>query len=159
MIIFLALGSNVGDKTSNIEKAIDLLGAKVSQIVSAPLYESKAVGYLNQDNFINTAIRGETDLTPGELLAFIKGVEHDVGRVERFRWGPREIDIDIIFFGREQYNEENLSIPHSHYRERDFVLQPLIDIDKNLRDPTDNVLLSDIYERLDQSQLSIFNKL
>ena len=107
MTIFLALGSNVGDKISNIKKTINLLGSKVSEIESAPLYESKAIGYLDQANFINTVIKGETSLTPHELLKFIKEVEHEVGRVERFRWGPREIDIDIIFFGRDHYDEKD----------------------------------------------------
>ncbi|MDO8610758.1 MAG: 2-amino-4-hydroxy-6-hydroxymethyldihydropteridine diphosphokinase [bacterium] len=127
--ILLALGSNVGNKKENISKAIILLSKKIINIKQAPLYISHAVGYTEQDDFINTAISGNTNLKPRQLLDFVKKIEKEIGRIYRFKWGPREIDIDILFYGNEIYTDESLIIPHPRIHERDFVLQPLVEID------------------------------
>src|SRR5882724_1680936 len=95
--VYLALGSNVGDRSLNLKNAFKSLSKKAHILKYGFHYESKAVGFENQNNFFNTVILVETKLTPLELLAFIKEVEKNVGRVPRFHWGPREIDIDILF--------------------------------------------------------------
>ncbi len=153
--VFLALGSNVGDSKAYIEKAVELLGASVPDIVRAPLYTSKAVGYTDQPDFINTAIRGETALTPQELLRFVKGIEQEIGRIYRFRWGPREIDIDIIYYGDTVSDEPGLTIPHPRCRERDFVLRPICDIDPAYIDPVAQQSVRALLQSLDQIQRSI----
>jgi 2-amino-4-hydroxy-6-hydroxymethyldihydropteridine diphosphokinase len=137
--IFLALGSNVGDRKANIEKAISLLNPKISNIKKANIFETKPVGFTEQENFLNTVISGYTTLSPLELLDFIKQVEKKIGRIERFRFGPREIDIDIIYFGSRIYKDQKLEIPHPKTHERDFVLMPLADIDPNFIHPKFNL--------------------
>jgi len=133
--VYLALGANVGDAAGNIAKAISLLAACLQEVKQAPLYRSKPAGYAGQPDFVNSVIRGQTGLSPEELFSFVKQVEQQVGRVERFRWGPREIDIDIIFYGDQIIKSSKLTIPHPRFAERDFVLKPLADLDPNLKDP------------------------
>jgi len=154
--VFLALGSNVGDSLGYITAAIEQLGENVTHIVQAPIYRSHAAGYTDQADFLNTAISGETKLTPQELLLFVKEVEKTVGRIERFRWGPREIDIDIIFYGNQIISENNLVIPHQKMAERDFVLQPLLDLNSKLRHPQTNEALTKLLEVIPQENRSIF---
>src|SRR3990167_2744098 len=81
--IYLGLGANVGDKKKHIQKAIELLSQKITHLKQASLYESKAVGYTDQDNFINTVVSGKTDLAPQELLVFAKAIEKEIGRIYR----------------------------------------------------------------------------
>ena len=109
--VYLALGSNVGDSRAAIAQAISLLKPHLHQLLQAPLYQSKAVGYTDQPDFLNTAISGQTALTPLELLSLVKSIEQQVGRIERFRWGPREIDIDIILYGETIKESDKLTIP------------------------------------------------
>ena len=133
--IFLALGSNIGNRQENINQAIRFLSKEITDIKQAPIYESKAVGYENQPDFLNTVISGYTDLSPEELLNFVKKVEKQTGRIKRFRWGPREIDIDILFYGNIVVEKDNLIIPHPRIQERDFVLKPLCDLEPEFLHP------------------------
>jgi len=157
-IICLALGSNVGDSRHHIEDAIELLGACVTNIVTAPMYVSKAVGYTDQADFFNTVITGKTHLTPHELLGFVKKIERQVGRVTRFRWGPREIDIDIIFYGDLSMQEPDLTIPHPRFRERDFVLEPLCKLSPAYIDPVSKQSVRALLERLPEDIRSILRE-
>lgn len=133
--VFLGLGSNMGDKVGNIARAINFLQEKIINLVAAPLYDSKAWGVTDQPDFINTAAMGETALSPEELLVFVKQVEKRVGRIERFRWGPREIDVDILFYGDLIYQTEKLQIPHIGVQDRDSVLVPLFNLAPDFRHP------------------------
>lgn len=153
--VYLALGSNVGDSEAFIAKAVELLGAKLSDIELAPLYRSKAVGYTDQPDFVNTALSGKTDLEPEALLAFVKNIEKQIGRVERFRWGPREIDIDIIFYGNQVIDASALTIPHPRFRERDFVLKPLCDLDPAATDPASGQTMAELLALLGPDQASL----
>ncbi len=153
--VYLALGSNVGDSRAFIAQAIESLSESLSNIQSAPLYRSKAVGYTDQPDFLNTVVRGQTDLTPLELLKFVKTVEQKTGRVRRFRWGPREIDIDIIFYGDKVIEEEGLTIPHARFRERDFVLRPLCDLNPDAIDPVGKLSARELLNKLPAEQHSI----
>lgn len=153
--IFLALGSNVGDSQAHIEKAIELLGEKVGNITRAPIYISKAVGFTEQPDFLNTAIKGQTDLKPRELLRFVKDVEQKVGRIQRFRWGPREIDVDIIFYASEVMDKPGLTIPHPRFKERDFVLKPICDLNPEYVDPLTRLSVQTLLSNLPESDLSI----
>jgi 2-amino-4-hydroxy-6-hydroxymethyldihydropteridine diphosphokinase len=153
--VYLALGSNIGDSVSHIASAIDLLSKKLSHVKQAPLYRSKAVGYTDQPDFINTAISAETDLSPYDLLDMIKNLEKQLGRIERFRWGPREIDIDIIFYGDQVIESDKLNIPHVKFRERSFVLQPLYDLNPELIDPVTKQTIKALLQQLDVSDQSL----
>lgn len=154
-LVYLALGANVGDPLINIAKAIELLKGSLQEVKQAPIYRSKAVGVTDQPDFLNTAISGQTDLTPQELFDLIKEVEQKVGRRESFRWGPREIDIDIIFYGDQIVQTADLIIPHPRFQERDFVLRPLSDLNPNLLDPRSHEPLKLLFERLPIRQKSI----
>ena len=153
--VFLALGSNVGDSRQYLAKAVELLGRQVHGIVQAPLYASKAVGYTDQPDFLNSALRGETDLAPEALLDFVKGVEQEIGRIFRFRWGPREIDIDIILYDDLQLTAPKLTVPHPRFRERDFVLRPICDIDPDAQDPASGKSVRELLAALPPDQLAI----
>lgn len=156
--VYLALGSNVGETRGHIEQAIKLLSDILSDIKQAPLYVTKAVGYTNQADFLNTAISGQTSLGPEELLSSIKELEQQLGRVERFRWGPREIDIDIILYGDQVLEAKNLTLPHPAFRERDFVLRPLADLNPSLIDPVTGQTISQLLARLGANQKSIITR-
>ena len=147
-IIFLGLGSNVGDKEQNLEKAIEKLGEKISDIQVSKFYETEPWGYTQQDRFLNAAIRGRTILAPSGLLKFVKTVEGRVGRVARFKWGPREIDIDILFYDDLVYEDKFITIPHPFLHERKFVLEPLMDLDPNFVHPIFKKTVRQLYEKL-----------
>jgi 2-amino-4-hydroxy-6-hydroxymethyldihydropteridine diphosphokinase len=156
--VYLALGSNVGDSAANIAQAIKLLSTSVKQIKQAPIYISRAVGYTDQPDFLNTAISGQTDISPPDLLKFTAEVEQRVGRTASFHWGPREIDIDIIFYGAEVMRTEKLTLPHPHFKERDFVLQPLNDLNPQMTDPASGQTVRQLLATIDPSERSILNK-
>lgn len=148
MLVYLALGSNVGNSQDYIARATKLLGDQLSGLRSAPIYTSKPVGYTEQADFYNTVLEGETNLTPTELLDFTQSVEQRVGRIRRFRWGPREIDIDIILYGEKVVDEPDLHIPHQRFAERDFVLKPLLDLNPSLVDPRSHRSIQELYNEL-----------
>lgn len=125
----------MGDREENIVRALDLISEQVTITKQATTVESKAVGHEAQDNFLNTVIEGETDLSLYTLLEYVKKIEKSIGRQERFRWGPREIDIDILFYDDVVSQDEDLEIPHPRLAERDFVLVPLAEIAPTLMHP------------------------
>ena len=157
--IFLALGSNIENRKQRIAAAIVLLHEKVHDIIVAPLYETKP-GYIeDQQNFLNTMLSGYTDLKPRELLQFTQTVQQEVGRVKRFRNGPREIDIDILFYDQELYQDEELEIPHPRIQERDFVLQPFADINPDFLHPVLKKTVRELLETLPGEQRSVIKML
>jgi 2-amino-4-hydroxy-6-hydroxymethyldihydropteridine diphosphokinase len=153
--VFLALGSNIENRKQHIEKAIVLLREKINDITVAPLYETKPRYFENQNNFLNTVLSGFTELEPQELLQFTKTVQKKVGRVERFRYGPREIDIDILFYDNVVYKDEELEIPHPRLQERDFVLQPFSDINPDFSHPLLKKTIRELLDSLPEEQRSI----
>lgn len=155
--VFLALGANFGDKKKHIEDAIRLLQEKIVNIEVAKLYETKPWGFTDQDYFLNTAVKGKTDLSPEALLPFLKSIEQKVGRVQRFRWGPREIDIDIIFYDDTVFQNDGLEIPHPRAHERDFVLQPIVDLDPDIIHPTYKKTVKELLSLIPQKDRSIIS--
>jgi 2-amino-4-hydroxy-6-hydroxymethyldihydropteridine diphosphokinase len=156
--VYLALGSNIGDSIGCIKSAIKLLGAELQNMQVAHMYISKAVGYTDQPDFYNTAITGETTRTPHELLKFAKDIEQKMGRVHRFRWGPREIDIDLIFYDDQILDTPELTIPHPRFAERDFVLRPLVDIESGKIDPISNTTIDALLAALPGDGQAILQK-
>jgi 2-amino-4-hydroxy-6-hydroxymethyldihydropteridine diphosphokinase len=104
------------------------------EIVSS-IYETKPFGYKDQDNFLNAVIKITTDFTPAELFNFLKSIERKLGRYETIKWGPREIDLDILFYNDLIYTDENITIPHKGIHERDFILVPLCEIEPDMIHP------------------------
>lgn len=133
--VFLALGSNVGDKKRNIKQAVEFLRENIKKITLAPIYETIPMYYENQDSFENTVLRGYTTFSPQELLKNIKQIEKQLGRKKRFRNGPREIDIDILFYDNLVYKDKDLQIPHPRIQERGFVLKPFYDLEPSFVHP------------------------
>ena len=133
-VAYIALGSNVGTRAKNIQQALRLLcegeASNVQLLGTSFLYESPASYVTDQPNFVNAVCKVSTCLEPLQLLATLKEVEQAVGRKERYRWGPREVDLDIIFFDDLVYesDDRSLMIPHARAHERDFVLGPMCDI-------------------------------
>ncbi|MFH1541059.1 MAG: 2-amino-4-hydroxy-6-hydroxymethyldihydropteridine diphosphokinase [Elusimicrobiota bacterium] len=143
--IFLGLGSNKGNRKKNILNSIKLLeesGQKILQLSS--LRETKPYGYKKQNSFLNAVVKLKTKLLPSELLKCCKKIEKKIGRTKNFKWGPREIDIDILFFGKKIIKNKKFTIPHSDLHNRDFVLIPLAEIDKNFVHPVLKKRISEI---------------
>ena len=130
----LELGSNIGDKAGNIARALELLEERGIIRLSAvsSIYRTAPWGYVEQDFFANACAMGETRLPPLELLAATNAVEIDMGRQPSVRWGPRLIDIDILFHGHASFAHAQLNLPHKDLFERAFVLVPLAEIAPHL---------------------------
>lgn len=131
-IALIALGSNVGDAPTHLREAIDLLSREMTVTAISEAYETDPMYVLDQPKFLNAALAGETELGPLPLLALLKKIEREVGRMSRERYGPREVDLDLIAYGSLKYKfvkvgETVLEVPHPRTPERRFVLQPLND--------------------------------
>lgn len=132
---YLGLGSNVGDRRSHLEAAVDALPAHgVEVLASSAVYETEPVGLVpEQRDFLNACIRVATSLAPEQLLAACKAVERDLGRRgSELRHGPREIDVDLLMLDGVRYSSWPLTIPHASVTERRFVLEPLLELDPEL---------------------------
>lgn len=127
---FLGFGSNLGCKVGTIRRAVFALERMscIHGLELSPFYKTEPVGMVDQDWFVNAVARFETDLSPRELLAVCLKIESELGRERGERWGPRTIDIDLLFYGEDRVLEEGLSVPHPRVAERAFVLRPLLDL-------------------------------
>ncbi|HYP09432.1 MAG TPA: 2-amino-4-hydroxy-6-hydroxymethyldihydropteridine diphosphokinase [Bryobacteraceae bacterium] len=134
--VYLALGSNLGDRQSNLQVAVDRLHRPdllVRQLSS--LYESAAVDFVQQPDFLNCVVEAETSLMPMRLLKRVQAIEREMGRRRAIPKGPRNIDIDILLHGHSVMNIAQLQIPHPSMGERRFVLEPLAELAPDLRHP------------------------
>jgi len=134
-LALLGLGSNVGDKVGNIRQALRLIGEVCTLKRVSRFYKTAPVGYVKQDWFINCAAEVDYDSTPLSLLKSLKSIEDELGRVEAVRFGPRVIDIDILFFSDQIVDESVLRVPHPRLHERLFVLAPLMDLSPDFVHP------------------------
>ena len=153
-IIYIALGSNVGDKLLQCRKAIsEILKIDHHRLLArSSFYKTQPIGYTVQDWFVNGVIKLETELEAHELLRSLKALESRLGRVETFRWGPRTIDLDLLFFDDEQIHSEELIIPHPLLHERQFVLIPLAEIDPHLVHPVLRQTIRELLTQLKENQ-------
>jgi 2-amino-4-hydroxy-6-hydroxymethyldihydropteridine diphosphokinase len=135
MIVYLSLGSNIGDRDANLREAIAQLAPAARRLRVSPVYETAPVDYSDQDWFLNLVVEAETDLPPAGLLTHVAGIESALGRVRTTPKGPRTIDIDILFCGDEVVDTADLEIPHPRMAARRFVLAPLADLAPDLRHP------------------------
>lgn len=127
----------MGEQINNIDSAIELIDqspeCEVESVSS--IYETLPYGVVNQDNFLNAVLKIKTDFKPKELFHFLKSLETKIGRNITTKWGPREIDLDILFYNDLIYSDEEITIPHKDLLNRDFVLVPLIEIEPELIHP------------------------
>jgi 2-amino-4-hydroxy-6-hydroxymethyldihydropteridine diphosphokinase len=154
-IVYLSLGSNVGNREANLRAAIDALppaGLRVKQLSS--IYETEPVDYLDQAWFFNCVVETETELPPDSLLQALRAIESQLGSQKQFAKGPRKIDLDILLYGSETINTPSLKVPHPRLHLRRFVLTPLAEIAPNLRHPAWPGDAADLLERVaDPSQV------
>jgi 2-amino-4-hydroxy-6-hydroxymethyldihydropteridine diphosphokinase len=134
-IVYLALGSNLGDRLANLKQAISSLTPQLEVKAKSQVYETPPWGYEDQPKFLNQVIKAKTYLDPEPLLKHLKRLEVALGRKESFPNGPRLIDLDILFYDDQVLNTPALVIPHPRLQERGFVLLPLMDIDPDLVHP------------------------
>ena len=131
---YLGLGSNLGDRAGNLARALELLDATsgIALVRTSSVYDTAPVGVTDQPRFLNMVAAVACDLRPRELLDACKDIERRMGRGETFRWGPRNIDIDVLLYGDEVIESDTLTIPHAMLRRRQFVIIPLHEIAPDL---------------------------
>lgn len=142
--VYLALGSNLGDRVGNLRAAVECLSYKVNIKKISSVYETEPVYYKEQPLYLNAVLSALTELEPSDLLRFVKGIESDMGRKPTFRNAPRLIDIDILFYGERVIQTEELIIPHPGIAERAFVLAPLAEIAPDLVHPVTHGKVKDL---------------
>jgi 2-amino-4-hydroxy-6-hydroxymethyldihydropteridine diphosphokinase len=136
-IVYLSLGSNVGDREATLHSAIAALpqaGVCLKQLSS--IYETEPVDYLDQPWFLNCVVKGETELAPQALLQVLRSIEAQLGNKKDFAKGPRKIDLDMLLYGNETIVTPDLQVPHPRMLQRRFVLTPLAEIAPNLQHPS-----------------------
>jgi 2-amino-4-hydroxy-6-hydroxymethyldihydropteridine diphosphokinase len=154
--LYLSLGSNLGDRLANLHKAVTLLPPKVIPLVHSSVYESEPWGYSDQPAFLNQVIKAATDLEPLVLLTFLKDTEVSIGRQVTFRFGPRIIDLDILFYDDLVLDTPTLKIPHPRIAERAFVLVPLAEIAPDLPHPILRKTIHQLNTDVDSSSVEMY---
>ena len=125
----VALGSNIGEPKENLDLAIALLREATEVIAVSSYFSTKPVGYLDQPDFLNAVCIIESDLPAMDLLKMLHGIEKVMGRDRSIKWGPRTIDLDLIQYGSLLSNADELTLPHPRAHERQFVLEPWLEIE------------------------------
>ena len=147
-MIILSLGSNIGNKEKNLRKARELL-VKSNVLITnySSLYRTEPIGYKDQDDFYNQILQVTTEYSPLELLKVINRIETKLGRKRLFKNSPRTIDIDIICYHDKIMKTDKLTIPHPEYKNRKFVLKPLIEIIPNFQDPESKDIITNLINK------------
>ncbi len=156
---FLSLGSNLGKREQNLGRAVEALESVLQKLRCSSIYETRPLYVLEQPSFLNMVVMGQCLLPPMELLQRALSIEIQMGR-DRANYvpkGPRVIDIDILLFGGRIICEKELSIPHPHMKERQFVLIPLLELEPNLKDPENGRPFSESLHALDEQGVYIFS--
>jgi 2-amino-4-hydroxy-6-hydroxymethyldihydropteridine diphosphokinase len=154
--LYLALGSNLGDRLVNLQAAQAALLPSVRLLTASPVYETPPWGYLDQPAFLNQVLEAETNLSPEDLLDFLKRLEVELGRQPGARYGPRLIDLDILFYDDLVLQSPRLTIPHPYLHERAFVLVPLADLAPGLYHPVLGQTIGDLLKQVDQTGIYLY---
>ena len=156
-MIYIALGTNLGDRVANLRAAIESLAPEVKVLRESTIYETPPWGYTDQPSFLNMVIEAESSLHPRALLDYLKKKEKSLGRVESFRYGPRQIDLDILFYDDLVLDDENLTIPHPRLHERAFVLVPLAELAPELVHPVLGEKVKDLLNAVESDDIHPFS--
>jgi len=152
-IVYLSLGSNLGDRAANLRSAIERLGTLGKVVELSSFYETEPVEVTDQPWFLNCAVKLDTEKMPRQLLAAILALERDMGRQRTRNKGPRTIDIDIVLFGNSIVATADLIIPHPAMQERRFVLEPLNEIAPDVRHPKFERTIRELRDALPPGQI------
>jgi len=148
-IVYLLLGSNLGNRKEILDKAIKLLSQKVGVVIlQSKDYETAPWGVTEQPDFLNLVVSIQTRLKPLQILEITQSIENQLGRIRKEKWGARLIDIDVLFYGNEIIDEPNLKIPHPLLQERDFALSPLAEIAPDFVHPVLEKTILELREKL-----------
>lgn len=150
--VYLALGSNLGNREANLERALDLLSQRLRIKRVSSVYQTDPVGDIAQPRFLNQVCQAETTLSPQELLSLAEGIEKKLGRRVTKANAPRPMDIDILFYDSEIIETPELVIPHPRLTERAFVLIPLAEIAPQLEHPKIGITIKELKEKLKEKQ-------
>ena len=136
--VFIGLGSNIGDRIQFLQKGIAALEAipKTHVVAASSVYETEPVGLKEQPPFLNAVVEVQISLGPVELVKTLKAIEEQIGRTESVRWGPREVDLDLLYYGEKVLHKGRFIIPHPEIAKRKFVLVPLAEIAADFVDPS-----------------------
>jgi 2-amino-4-hydroxy-6-hydroxymethyldihydropteridine diphosphokinase len=145
-IVYLLTGSNIGERLHFLQKAEEEIAAQVGKIVAkSSYYESDAWGNTEQENFWNQCLAVETSLDAEKVLETVLDIEKKMGRIRKGEWQPREIDIDILFYGEKIINSERLTVPHPRVHERNFALVPMLEVNGDYFHPILQLHIDEIY--------------
>jgi len=155
IICFVGIGSNMDDPAGQSLKAFDRISATsgVKLLRKSSFYRTEPVGSPDQDWFINAVAEIRTVMTPHQLLKALQSIEHNMGRIRDETWGPRLIDLDILFYGQEIIQEKDLCIPHPELHKRRFVLEPLCEIAPYVIHPAFGVSIRGLMDRLEDRSI------
>ncbi|PID28385.1 MAG: 2-amino-4-hydroxy-6-hydroxymethyldihydropteridine diphosphokinase [Candidatus Cloacimonadota bacterium] len=150
MSVLIGLGSNIGDRKSNLEKAEKILRSysEISVIDKSKIIETEPFGVIDQPYFLNRVLKIKTDFKPTDLLAVCLDTEKKMGRIRVRKWGERKIDVDILVFDEEIVNDDVLILPHPGIAERKFVLESLVEIVPDEIHPVEKKTYAELYEEL-----------
>ncbi|MFQ5601636.1 MAG: 2-amino-4-hydroxy-6-hydroxymethyldihydropteridine diphosphokinase [bacterium] len=157
--VFVSLGSNVGDRLFYLRAALRKLAQlEDTKIVDhSSVYESEPVGHVKQSDFLNVVVQLSTTHTPDTFLKKIQNIEKKLGRIRIIHWGPRTIDIDILYWGKTKINSYDLQIPHTEVEKRKFVLLPLNEIVPEFRVPPHFLRIRELFTNVpDASRVEVF---
>jgi 2-amino-4-hydroxy-6-hydroxymethyldihydropteridine diphosphokinase len=152
--VFLALGSNLGDRQLYLTQALTLLPPEIAVERFSPIYETPPWGFADQPPFLNMVCQAETGLAPLELLDRLKFLEEKIGRQKTLRYGPRTIDLDILIYDSVVYHHPRLDIPHPRLAERAFVLLPLADLAPEFEHPALHKSIRDLLAQVDRAGIA-----
>jgi 2-amino-4-hydroxy-6-hydroxymethyldihydropteridine diphosphokinase len=155
-ISYLSIGSNLGDRAKNLGTAIAFLAPQVQILMQSSIYQTEPWGYFDQPSFLNQVIKTETALEPFDFFNYLQGIESQMGRQETFRFGPRLIDLDILFYDDLILDSPNLTIPHPRIQERAFVLIPLAEIAPGLNHPVLGKTIQQLKMSVEPNSVELF---
>ncbi len=151
-LVYIGLGSNMGDRVSHIQQALHMLvdSSSLSILNTSSFYETEPVGFKDQEWFVNAVVEVETNLSPEDLLNQCQGIEAKLGRVRdpNNQDGPRTIDLDILFYGDQVISTEALIIPHPRFHERAYALVPMLELNDSLIHPVIHQSITQVHQAL-----------